>query len=95
MKTDWSRPGQTSTFTCRINIKNLALSRPTTLLYDLFMVTQSNGLYPVPVRVKNYRGESNTELTNTFSKEPSSSDQFFRRFTWIDTETGIINGKLT
>lgn len=93
MRSDWSRPGQTVTFSCQINVKNLAISQPRTLLYDLFMYNQTQGLYPVPVRNLNYQ-DANGNRINTYSKEPTSSDQLFRRFNWIDCDTGIINGKL-
>lgn len=56
------------------------------------MLNSTNGLYPVPVRIINYRDTSGN-LVNSGSK-PADSSQFFRRFTWIDTSTGVINSKL-
>lgn len=91
-QTTWNRPGLSVTFSCNINIYSLALSRPETIFYDLYMLNQTGGLYPVPVRNRNYRDE-NGNLVNS-DPIPSDSNRLFRRFTWVDATSGIVNGQL-
>lgn len=92
----WNRPGQTSEITCKINVNGLAMSGGDTLFFDLCkissqLVLKANGtLYPVPVRIKNYKNENGQSINS--DDKPTNDNRLFRRFMWIDMDSGVVNG---
>lgn len=88
----WNRPGQTVLYSCSVNIFSSAQSASETLFYDLFVQTKTGTLYPVPVRLINYIDSLGVEANA--DSQPTDQSKLFRRFTWIDTATGIKGGTL-
>ncbi|KAI8910220.1 Meckelin, partial [Gorgonomyces haynaldii] len=86
----WNRAGQTSSLSCQVNLNSIVSSNAETLLFDLFVYDSTNVLYPVPVRIKNYKDQQGNKI-NTESS-PTDSNKLFRRFFWFDTQTGVSNG---
>jgi meckelin len=87
----WNKPGNIFLNTCNVTLTAATFENHKTMFYELFMVEDDDRYHPVPVRIKNiisFGARPNIELF------PSDSSQFNRRFTMVDTYTGMESDTL-
>ena len=86
----WLKFGHGYSETYRCDLETLLESD--TLFYELYLIDQSPGtngtLYPVPVRVLNYRGKSGTLLNRNSAQADKDDDKLTHGFFFFDTVSG-------
>ncbi|KAJ8322951.1 hypothetical protein O5D80_008469 [Batrachochytrium dendrobatidis] len=92
---NWDRVARDYTNTCLLNLYNLVSQNYDTYFYELFLAQPLGQLYPVPIRISNYRTVSGLQINRNPSMIDWSNSQLFRRFFLIDTASGIVNGATT
>ncbi|KAH6576498.1 hypothetical protein BASA62_001419 [Batrachochytrium salamandrivorans] len=92
---NWSMIARDHTSSCTLNLFNLISQNYATYFYELFLVQTSGQLYPVPVRIANFRSTSGVQVNLNPSPGDWSGSQLVRRFFLVDTASGVVNGATT
>lgn len=92
-KLAWLKVGVNYQIQCSINLNSLIFSNYTNYFYDLFITETTGNLFPVPVRIYNYR-LNNAKVNMKSSFDTYSDNQFTRRFFLFDFTSGWQGGKL-
>ncbi|KAJ3285757.1 Meckelin [Borealophlyctis nickersoniae] len=80
--TDWLQMGHDYEQQCTLNLFKYLNMSTTTIFYDLYMLDQNNNLFPIPVRITNFR--SGGRLVNSPDKMSYANNRLFRRFFLLD-----------
>ena len=91
LKERWRSVGVNYQTSCSINLAYIVNSTNPTYFYEMYMTESTGSLYPVPIRIKNYRLNGNA-INSGDTVE--SSTQLFQRFFTFDLISGIQGGSL-
>ncbi|KAI8924515.1 Meckelin [Entophlyctis helioformis] len=90
----WRKVAHNYITSCTLNLSNFLAAGYETYFYELFLLETSGSLYPIPVRITNYRSTAGTLVNANPSAIDWSNNQLVRRFFIVDTVSGISSGSL-